>query len=1166
MKKLVILLICSIVFCFSSCKFSITTNTENKNIIETTEELRTFYISINSDQARTALPEFEWSDFTFDLTAIQTPDDGPQKPAVKLFEGREYYQFNSGIQLVAAKYKFILDAYKNGQKAFSGELIFDLSMGDSTLVFDMLPVSNSIGSVNIKISYPNDGTVSKIKAMLSSEFFIEEDEENSVELTSRIISGVKVANFTQSNLPSNTEQYVNFWFYDSNNTIVYSGCESVIVVGGCVSTSEIILTKEDWHTYINTISLLKDNENWINSGKTVSLVNKSDSSKVYNLKPITEGKYTGSVAEGMYYIYVNNENTDIEFNSVDKSAAINYYTVELDPAMMEDKTITVELSSNYKIKVFKKVRMEVVSGAIEVNENKAVVQEGKSFIYQILLNKGYKVTDKKVLIISQNNVQIENPAFSTDIVISTVTEPILINVENVTHITYNIKYLDSDGTEIVTYANRTETSAYFYSYDVSKQILNETWVPAKSYNASTVTNFINMKNIRKPGYYFDVWKDQYGNVIKDTTDRFEDLTLTATWKSAPTIRPEIKTIYANGFSLIITGDTNKTNNATYIYVDLDSNGSIKLTENGGEDWQITCDNISLETITDFSGYTIRAGTENGDEIYSDYTITMTGGIISSIYGLGKRTNQHPYISRLNISGTAVIGSFTGENTVVNLDSTKRTTATSVEGIFLETFSDERVNISGQMTNYTDSLGQKQNYRITCITPYKYDLELDHTIALIKNSSYATFNNLTCWTDLKLDPSDENPNFEKCILAQKNVIENSVTRTLINLSEDVGVVLPKADEVKINEFGEVSLGNEVVTSKCSVFSIAVENGYFRCNERLTITANETDEDLAVENTLTYMAQPTPTTYVEEFEFDKQYVYMQVISAGNQLTPEIASEFLGQLCFKRADPLVPLTVSINLEKVPSDQIQGKGDGKGGPEFKYFNGSFYKRVAAENSWTAAYNASKTNYFNGLQGYLMNITSLVENNYIYDTFYKIAPDKLSWAGGSTYVPDDKINDGKGNQIPRFDQEVYSSKTSKDKWIWQAGPEAGMVFYNTPTYKAGSEIPGVFQHWNNKILFEDQYTSNINDTSYPLRGVAGEEPNTVSGGTTGEPCMQFLAGLQKPSKGDYYANGFWNNLKDGVQNDTYKTTGYIIEFTPYQTIYGTQTASYTPIKRTATY
>ena len=67
---------------------------------------------------------------------------------------------------------------------------------------------------------------------------------------------------------------------------------------------------------------------------------------------------------------------------------------------------------------------------------------------------------------------------------------------------------------------------------------------------------------------------------------------------------------------------------------------------------------------------------------------------------------------------------------------------------------------------------------------------------------------------------------------------------------------------------------------------------------------------------------------------------------------------------------------------------------------------------------------------------------------------------------------------------------------------------------------------------------------------------------------MQFLAGLMTPGggKNDYYANGYWNDSGDKARTDAYASTGYIVEFTPYETEYGTEVASYLPIKRTAKY
>ena len=120
--------------------------------------------------------------------------------------------------------------------------------------------------------------------------------------------------------------------------------------------------------------------------------------------------------------------------------------------------------------------------------------------------------------------------------------------------------------------------------------------------------------------------------------------------------------------------------------------------------------------------------------------------------------------------------------------------------------------------------------------------------------------------------------------------------IVGYTDNSGVVLPAEDEL-MWEDGEFRFDAETVNKPCSVFSLAIENGTFRVNERTTITNNKTDSEQTVEATLTYMAQPTPLTYVEELKFEENYVYMQVFSSGDLLTPLIINDFISQVYFKK-----------------------------------------------------------------------------------------------------------------------------------------------------------------------------------------------------------------------------------------------------------------------------
>ncbi|MCQ2600981.1 MAG: hypothetical protein MJ184_06435 [Treponema sp.] len=1124
-------------------------------------------ICLDDGKSKTAMPVFNWSDFTYELIAVQNPGEPTQKAPVTLFTDRTYEQLIMGIPLEATKYRFTLNAYKNSQKALSGENIVDLSVGNTSLSFMMFPVSKAKGSASVKITYPMDGTVSKIIAYTSDDIF---EEKDGIELSSKIVSGKYETSFDVSNLDSNKEQYAIVKFYDSNNALVYTAAESLIIIGGCVSRSKIDLTEDDWHTYLCTVTLKKDNEGWTSSEKTVSLVNKTDSSKIYILTDSAGGKFKASVAEGIYYVYVNGKNTNIEFNSVNKNVDVDYYTVSMTPV--------------------KNSTMIPVSGGIDQAENNVVVQKNSSLTYQIKLSKGYETTSVTV---KENGVKVDGAKLDTDITIEAVTEKIEITVEGINPIVYTITYSDN-GAEFA--ASKVSKIAYWFKY-------GSTYTPPVTFTADETVVLPAIENIRKDANYFDAWTDKEGNTVIDTEGVYHNLVLNANWRSAPSTDDTNKIIYANGFNLLIKSNDTK-NSQTYIYIDYNGNG-IK----DQDDAQIKYTNISTGNTNDFTGYELRAGNADGTYVpKSDFTFTMTGGKISAIYGLNSLTRKYPNKSTLNISGTAVIGSITNPNTITNPDSTTTTYADSVKGIMLDTLSAERVYITGQMTNLTDSA--KTPYSVTCVTTNDFERTKEHVVAEIANSNFASLANFTCW-----NVNADNPDsivYKQILLSHREEMKNSITKTYIRMADDSGIVLPHEDDIAWDDLNsEFHIGAESINKPCSVFSISVENGTFRVNERTTITHNKTDLEKQVERSLSYMTQPTPLTYDEKFEFDQGYVYMQVMSFADLLTPLIVNDFLSQVMFKKIDESKPIKVTINIETIPASFILGNGDGHGGPEFKYFNGSFYKRFYYGNdettnyntstkqlSWSKAYNKSKQKIFNGLKGYLMNITSEVENNYIYDTYYKLFPDQLSWAGGATFVPV-ATTSGKlsGNTVSWWDQDVTSSATTvatagarnlASKWYWQSGPEAGMCFWNTPVANdevnaANGKIDGVFERWNNsQYLHPDVYDPNVNstDSTKLLKGRICSEPNgkvnteTINGeavNVTDEPCLQFLAGKLLPNGKEeqaYIANGYWNNVSDAKEQrtDGWGCSGYIVEFTPYETEYGKQVANYQAIRRTASY
>lgn len=1098
---------------FSGCSFSLSNSEKSDEQLTSQSEKVTVSIDLNNEQDRTALPDIDWDSFEYELTAIKNPGEASVKDLGALFSNRTRSTLGS-VELDVAKYRFTLNAYSGGTKVLSGIEDADLSSGAVSLSFKMYAVSGAKGAARVSITFPKDGTVSSVKAVYSTDIFAEDAGEM---LDIKTVSGQSKVTFEKGNLPSNTEQYVMFYFYDAAGQLVYSGVESLIIVGGCTSAKDdLVLTSADWRSYACSVQINKDGAGWASSGKHIKLVNEVDPLKFYELKDSSGGLYTASVADGTYYIYINDENTNFSFKSAYKNYTVNYYTVQLENP--------------------RGCQLNVVSGGSDAAANSVAVLLGKSVTCQISILDGYKIGGSGYSI-KQNSVQIPDAAFDTDMILSGISSPQVLTVTGLEPIPYTISYVDSNGAAIQT--SPSETAAYWmggYSAPLTFDVEHPAELPT-------------LLNVKKNGKIFDAWKDGE-NVVKTTEGVFKNLSLKANWKDFVTVKASTKEIFANGISLLIKANGAKTE----IYADFDGQGDIDV----GVDEQIV--DAANGSNTDFTDYTLRAGNEEGKPVNSDFTFTMTGGRIAAIYGLDSKDDKHLNKSTLNISGTAVIGS--SSTPVSKTDPETGVTVTkaqTVTGVMLETITNEWVNIVGKMEG---------NYAIYCVTPYAYDKANEHRVAYIGNSAWADMKHFTCYrVDEDFDGYDVTPSYEtfaytKNILAMKKITENSVTRTVIRLADNSGVDLPSVHEIEGDVKLEFSLGGSRVTTDCSVFSIYVEKGTFRVNDRLTITHNETDEERLVESTLTYMAQPVTRRtegadaekpYVTTFAFDEPYVYMQVLSAGNQLTPEMASDFLSQVYFKRDNPEVSLKVKINLETVPSEEIAAN-------DVKYFNGSFYKLVdmakdhGSTKTWIQSYDLAKTYTFNGLKGYLMNISSDVENFYIFNSF----PKSMSWCGGCRLANTNGIDS---------DTFSYSSATGYDYWIWEAGPEAGQKFWSKKSgsytessidsfrvyYKAdgteGDSSNGtlVYANWNNKYL---------------KNGSTGAEPNNSS---TEQAC-QFLT--------SDVSEGHWNDLSaTSVGSGQYMARCFFVEFTPY-TVYwnGTdaganaQIANYQAIVRDAVY
>ena len=342
---------------------------------------------------------------------------------------------------------------------------------------------------------------------------------------------------------------------------------------------------------------------------------------------------------------------------------------------------------------------------------------------------------------------------------------------------------------------------------------------------------------------------------------------------------------------------------------------------------------------------------------------------------------------------------------------------------------------------------------------------------------------------------------------------------------------KADESDPNTF---YVFGENVTKKGTIFSVFADGGYFNVG------------DTSLDGASFSMGIPLDANfkengYADSVSTETNFRYIQFTSTGGDISSEKANAFLNKIKFHKIDNK-PFKIRINLETVPI-KVEDK-DGKKGYELNtdvfYFDGSFYKKSepfdnGTKVSWQQAYNKAKEERFNGLQGYLMTITSDAENKFIYDQVFKAerekgqTPDDFgSWIGGIRQKP--KVD---------YDLSTWEADGFNKYWSWACGPDAGKVFYTNTFSRDGQDYraEGMYSAWSNP---EDCKKNGI------PRAYAGDyEPNNESNANyTGGDNSDTAKELYLQYTGHYV----WNDASTGNGSQgRWKIHYYIVEFTPYE-------------------
>lgn len=441
---------------FSSCEMSlknelmdiskesgVSENTDNSSEEYTTIS---FYFSGTGAKNRTALPVYEWDNYTYELY-VKTPGASESKLFI---EKSPFSRFMNTRKLPKAQapYQFTLKGYANLEgtstqvlEGTTGDVL--LNTDSKELTFIMYPVEGSTGSTRIIVTFPEDGTITKVKAAVSQDRSGTSEEKEDLEITQG--TSEKVCIFEKSDLHSAVKQYAVFWFYDSQENLVYSTAESLQIMGGKTSASRIDITSDFYNRRNVTVTLNKDGATWTKTNVTV-IVKDSDG-KTYPLTSNSDGTFSGNIAPGSYEVIVIPSGSQEEIRT---GITIDTESDESDSVekTVEFKTVNVS-SDKVNIKT-----AENNSGIIETDASgNLIVPDGKDFSITVETKPGYKPNDATEGTPSTGTINIggkditvtqrEDGIYEGTVSFNTtnIGSSISIPAENFTAIEYTITYV-----------------------------------------------------------------------------------------------------------------------------------------------------------------------------------------------------------------------------------------------------------------------------------------------------------------------------------------------------------------------------------------------------------------------------------------------------------------------------------------------------------------------------------------------------------------------------------------------------------------------------------------------------------------------------------------------------------------------------------------------------
>lgn len=1178
---------------FSGCRF--TEIQENEKLIpvivaneKTEEKVRVYFSCITEDEAsdsRKAFASIDFNSYSYDLFAKES---GASSFSRLNSEKLDYKAIYSGTEISPKTYSFQLKAYDNKNNIVMSGITdsINLTTGYKHVSFVMRPETGLTGSAKIAVIFPDDSSVAKVETCLTTvekPFTLTQNHAKTFTAfeSSSDYHGFKQFILTYDELQSGKDVFAYIRILDNADKIISSRLEAIEITGGAVSIGKILIEK--LRTYAVSLPLKKDGITGAFPGKEIVLRDKEGNE--YILTADSNGYFTGSVADGEYDIFMRDKGES--GTSIDTGLD---FVVGSDTNQDEINFITVTLPGDKGLH-YTPVESGGIPVPVDSEGNHEKNDEGN---YEFLVPAGGN------LVVNVNYEEgFENDGGEVKIGDSTVTPAPsgITPVQPDNTLTIPVP----TGTAPDTTVSGVKAITYTISYSSGQYRFKDGYTAPSSYTALTgakLPKYTDVEYLAEAGFMLDGWQDTadsskvYADIPKGASGNIE---LKPVWKKGVNVsqpvewieeHPEIPgnfkvapSVFACGYSLIIkwSNDANGTGE-TNIYIDYNSNGKVDA-----DDLQVK--GSYNPSTTDFTGYRLKAENADGTKPASNFTYTVLGGKLASMTGLGHDAQN---TSIVNISG---------KNTVIG---------NGVDvGIDLPSLTNEWVNITGQMSG---------DYHITLETRHEFNMnERIHKVAYIQNAAYAQTSKFTC---IKQDTKKE------LGLGFSNIKENGTDKIIIYLKDPSPIHLPTEEEI-IDGGLEVIVWDEhddtipiefklgttaLINEKCSVFSISVKNGKFQLKE--TTMKKEDGTPLTTLN----LGQTGPTAYSETLKTNTNYTYLHMFSQENMITPARATEFLRSIYFIKNSPDKEIEISLNLEAVPYEQIKAMQTKYGATKFNYFDGSFYlgiKLPSGSIKWHDAYNQAKQQVFNGMTGYLINITSEVENNYI----FKRMSLGQCWTGGARLDGRDVFDTEEVAPVPFV--------TLDTPFKWQSGPEAGVIYTNgtIPTVSGKIAKSGVYSSCSYSTKDGNYYLNVTKD----VPGLAGKTVNYYNSSWSKlgsvqvesyDPVKKQLklksapssassivyvgesnlttgtAQIQNSGKGKYSAN-YWaeyTNWDGGEPNDSCSgkseqcmhflssgkwndyaadygsVYGYIVEFTPYENDWNKEKANYPSMKAQMNY